>query len=392
MLKIYNSLSRKKEIFSPLKNKEVKIYVCGITPYDTTHLGHAFAYISYDVLVRYLTFKGHKVTYTQNVTDINDRDKDILERAKEQNIPWQKLADFWTKRFLDDMKSLNWIMPTNYIKASENIPSMINLIQKLLDNGFAYKKNGNVYFDISKKKDFGKLSKLNALQMMKLAKEFDEDIENLDKRHPLDITLWRAISSGQSKHIPSFESPFGPGRPGWHIECSAMSMFSLGDQIDIHGGGIDLIYPHHESEIAQSEGASHKIPFAKYWAHTSFVSYRGKKMSKSLGNLVMVSNLLRKYSSNAIKWMLLSHHYRKPWEFYENDIILAEKSWTIIENIVKENSNKDPKIDKAYMTKFINLMNNDMNTPAVLSLIFEKRKNISKHSLRKILLILGFII
>ncbi len=392
MLKIYNSFSGKKETFSPLTDKEVKIYVCGITPYDTTHLGHAFAYIFYDVLIRYLTFKGYKVTYTQNVTDINDRDKDILQRAKEQNISWQKLSDFWTKRFLDDMKRLNWIMPSNYLKASENIPSMINLIQKLLDNGFAYKKNGSVYFDISKKKDFGKLSKLNNSQMLKLAKDFDEDIDNPNKRQPLDITLWRMTSPNQAKHIPSFESPFGKGRPGWHMECSAMSMSSLGDQIDIHGGGIDLIYPHHEAEIAQSEAASGKIPFAKYWIHTASVSYRKNKMSKSLGNLLMVSSLLKGYSANAIRWMLLSHHYRKPWEFYENDIVLAQKNWTIIKNTVKENSNKDPKIDEAYMTKFINLIDNDIDTPVVLSLILEKHKNISKNSLKQILLILGFII
>lgn len=390
MLKIYNSLSGKKEIFSPLKHKEVKIYVCGITPYDTTHLGHAFSYIFYDALIRYLIFKRYKVTYTQNVTDINDRDKDILQRAKEQNMPWQKLADFWTKRFLEEMKHLDWIMPTNYMKASENIPSMINLIQKLLDNGFAYEKNSSVYFDVSMKKDFGKLSKLNVSQMIKLAREFDEDIENTDKKHPLDITLWRAISPNQPKHIPSFKSPFGKGRPGWHIECSAMSMSSLGEQIDIHGGGIDLIYPHHEAEIAQSEGASGKIPFVKYWIHTASVSYRGNKMSKSLNNLVMVSDLLKEYSLNAIRWMILSHHYRKAWEFYENDLISAQDNWKTIENVINADSKNNHKDNEIYTNKFIELMDDDINTPAVLSFILERSGNIPKHPLKQTLLILGF--
>lgn len=300
MLRLYNSLTRKKEEFILLNDKKVTIYVCGITPYDTTHLGHAFVYISFDVLIRYLKFKGYKVTYTQNVTDINDRDKDVLQRAKEQNISWQKLSDYWTKRFLNDMKTLGWIMPTNYLKASENLNSMINLIKKIITNGYAYIKNGSVYFDISKKQDFGKLSRLTNDEMLKIAEDFDEDIKNPDKKNPLDITLWRASSKNQPPHIPSFKSPFGMGRPGWHIECSAMSMSTLGDQIepfdtlrvngehyrtiDIHGGGIDLIYPHHEAEIAQSEAASRKTPFVKFWLHIGSVSYRGKKMSKSLGN------------------------------------------------------------------------------------------------------------
>lgn len=386
MLKLYNSKTRKEEEFIPFSNKKVTIYVCGITPYDTTHLGHAFTYISFDVLIRYLIYSGYSVTYTQNVTDINDRDKDILQRAKEMNIPWQKLATFWTDRFLKDMKALNWIMPNNYLKASENIDQMVILIQKLLKNGYAYIKNGSVYFDITKKNDFGKLSKLDKSQMLKKAKEFDEDILNPDKKNPLDITLWRETSKNQEKHIPSFNSPFGPGRPGWHVECSAMSTSTLGGQIDIHGGGIDLIYPHHESEIAQSEGATNKSPFVKYWMHTGSVSYKGEKMSKSLGNIVMVSDLLKKYSANSIRLALISHHYRKDWEFFEEELKKAEEKLSELFHNQKDNLDNNPKYEEEF--KFY--MDNDLNTPKILDFLMKEYKNMSKKQLSFFLSILGF--
>jgi len=370
-MKLFNSLTLKKETFAPLNDKKVTIYVCGITPYDTTHLGHAFTYIWFDVLVRYLTFKGYKVTYTQNVTDINDRDNDILKKAKELNTSWQKLGDFWTKKFLDDMKALNWIMPNNYLKASENIEPMTNLIQKLINNRYAYSRNGSVYFDIKQKKDYGKLSKLRKTEMLKIAKDFEEDIENPDKKNPLDFTLWKTSSKNQPSHIPSFDSRFGKGRPGWHIECSAMAIDTLGDRIDIHGGGIDLIYPHHEAEIVQSEGATGKKPFVKYWLHTGSVSYKGKKMSKSLGNLVMVSDLLKKFSANAIRFLLLSHHYREPWDFEEKELYEAEASMVRFRNI---------KDDSSELSKFTSFMDNDLQANLVL-------KNLKS---RTVMEILGF--
>ncbi|HSW48428.1 MAG TPA: class I tRNA ligase family protein, partial [Candidatus Saccharimonadales bacterium] len=296
---LFNSLSKKLEEFKSIEKDLVKMYVCGITPYDTTHLGHAFTYLSFDALIRYLKYKGNKVIYTQNVTDINDRDNDILKRAEEQNTTWQNLSKFWTDKFLNNMQNLNWIKPDNFLFASEQVSSMIQIIEKLLKNGCAYEVNNGIYLNIDKKKDFGKLSGFDEKKMLTVAKDFDEDLDNQDKRNKLDITLWRPTNSVQGKHIPSFESPFGPGRPGWHLECSAMAIGSLGEQIDIHGGGEDLIYPHHESEIAQSEGASGKVPFAKFWLHTGTVGYKGKKMSKSLGNLVLVSDLLKKYSANS---------------------------------------------------------------------------------------------
>src|ERR1035437_6274029 len=392
MLKFYNSLTKKKEKFKPIKPKEASLYVCGITPYDTTHVGHAFTYLSFDILVRVLKHAGFKVNYTQNVTDINDRDNDILKRAEEQNISWQKLADFWTEKFLQDMSSLNWLKPNNFIKASENIGEMINLINKLQENGFAYQKNGSVYFDISKKKDFGKLSGFNETEMLKAAKHFEEDIENPDKKNPLDFTLGRASTKDQRSHIPSFESPFSKGRPGWHIECSAMSISTLGEQIDIHGGGIDLIYPHHEAEIAQSEGATLKIPFAKYWLHTFPVSYQGKKISKSLNNIVMVSDLLKKYSPDVIRWYLISHHYRQPFEYFETDLEKANSDFLKISEYLN-NQISDLQSDENIFNKFINALEDDLNTPMALEIISQAVQDKgSVGVLKKCLSLLGFSI
>lgn len=392
MLKLYNSLTKKKEQFVPITPGKVSIYVCGITPYDTTHLGHAFTYISFDVLVRYLQFQGFRVNYTQNVTDINDRDNDILKRAKEQNISWKKLAGFWTRKFLDDMRDLNWLMPNNYVRASENLGPMLLLIQKLIKNKFAYEKNGSVYFNISRKKDYGKLSRFTKNKMLKIAKDFDEDIANKDKKNPLDITLWRGTNPNEDKHIPSFYSPFRIGRPGWHIECSAMATNTLGNQIDIHGGGIDLIYPHHEAEIAQTEGATNIIPFSRFWMHVASVSYKKEKMSKSLGNLVMISDLLKNYSSDTIRWYLISHHYRKPFEFFEEDLERSKFEFSKISEYI--NSQKlDSAFNEDFFNNFISALEDDLNTPLALKIISRISQNKgSVLTLEKCLSILGFSI
>ena len=396
-MKIYNTLSRKKEKFTSIKDNQLTIYVCGITPYDTTHLGHAFTYISFDVLIRYLEYKKYKINYTQNVTDINDRDNDILKKAKEQNISWQDLSSFWTKKFLDDMGKLNWRFPNNYLYASEQIDSMVRLIDRLIQNKIAYSVNGNVYLDVSKDKNYGKLSKLSKKEMIKIAKDYEEDVENPNKINPLDITLWRASSSNQTDHIPSFDSHFGKGRPGWHIECSAMAISTLGEQIDIHGGGKDLIFPHHEAEIAQAENATKKPPFVKTWMHAGIISYEGEKMSKSLGNLIMVSDLLKKYSSNTIRWVLLSHHYREDWEFdYKEldnaNIIIFEIEKALNAKItVNEN-------DTDYIKQLELFMDDDLDTPKVLNLIHEIAQNINSGNaksgaidfVKKALEILGF--
>lgn len=386
-MQLYNTLNRKKELFVPISEKQVTLYVCGITPYDTTHLGHAFTYISFDILVRWLTHKGYAVTYTQNVTDVNDRDKDILKRAKEQNVRWEQLAKYWTDRFLEDMSSLYWIMPNNYIKASESIPAMIDLIQKLLQKRLAYEKNGSVYFDIVKDKEYGKLSQLNYEQMIAISKDFEEDLDNPDKRNQLDITLWRSSSVNQPSHIPLFDSPFGFGRPGWHVECSAMSISTLGAQIDIHGGGTDLIYPHHEAEIAQAEGATGKKPFARHWMHTGVVAYKGEKMSKSKGNLIMISDLLKKYSPNAIRWVLLSNHYRTSWKFKEKAVAKAEET---LQKLLKKSKGAKTPQNGALWTNFTKLIDNDLNTPEALSLIIKALSRGANDFVSTALQILGF--
>ena len=387
---LYNSLVRKKELFIPLNKNTVTLYVCGITPYDITHLGHAFTYLSFDILVRYLKYLGFKVIYTQNVTDINDRDKDILERAKQQNIPWKKLAEVSTKKFLEDMRHLNWIMPTNYLKASESINSVIFFIKKLLANGFAYEVKGSVYLNIDKDRQYGKLSRLTQEKMLEIAKNFDEDLDNPDKKNSLDVTLWRAATPDQPEHIPSFASSFGKGRPGWHMECSAMSMSTLGEQIDIHGGGIDLLFPHHEAEIAQSEGATGKKPFVRYWMHTGNIFYRGEKMSKSKGNLVLVSSLLQKYTANALRWLLFSHHYRESWEFKEKELDKAEQTFARLAKLISQKrSSADNKI---LWQMFANAMNDNLDTPKTLLLIKNAAEKGDLHFAKTALQKLGFLL
>lgn len=387
---IFNSLTAKLELFKPISKKEVTLYVCGITPYDTTHLGHAFTYISFDVLVRFLRFRGYSVIYTQNVTDINDRDNDILKRAQEQNTTWQALSNYWTKRFLSDMKNLNWIMPTNFLYASGQIQQMISLIEKIIKNGLGYVAGSGVYLGTAKDPTFGVLSKLSQAEMIAKAKEFEEDLDNPDKRHPLDITLWKLRTPDQPKHIPSFESPWGKGRPGWHIECSAMAISSLGEQIDIHGGGRDLIYPHHKSEIAQSEAATGKAPFAKYWFHSGIVSYQGEKMSKSKGNLVMVSNLLKKYSVNALRFLLLSHHYREDWEYSEKELIDAEKKINFLESAMKNSMPSKEDQSNNFQDSFIEAMENDLDTGKALDFLYSLAKAGQTRELKKLYYFLGF--
>jgi L-cysteine:1D-myo-inositol 2-amino-2-deoxy-alpha-D-glucopyranoside ligase len=269
------------------------------------------------------------------------------------------------------MKTLNWILPTNLIRASESVNAAITIIQKLLRKNIAYQVKGCVYLNISKFPDFGKLSRFNKTKMLEVAKDFEEDLNNPDKKDPLDITLWRGSEFNQGKHIPIFQSPFGPGRPGWHIECSSMAISTLGQQIDIHGGGKDLIFPHHESEIAQSEAATGEIPFAKTWMHTGTVYYKKEKMSKSKGNLVMVSDLLRKYSGNAIRWLLLSNHWRKDWEFKDEDLRLAQENVNKVEDKLKHQNSRFGDNPKELM-EFTKIMDQNLDTPKALKFLLQK--------------------
>jgi L-cysteine:1D-myo-inositol 2-amino-2-deoxy-alpha-D-glucopyranoside ligase len=380
-MKLYNTLSETIENFSSLEKNTVKLYVCGITPYDTTHLGHAFTYTQFDVLVRFLKFQGYKVKYTQNVTDIDD---DIIKRARQVGKDWKKLGTFWTNKFTKDMKSLNNIPPTHYVKATETIPAIIKIIEKLESDGFAYEKNGNVYFSVQQDHEYGKLSKYSREQMIVLSRERGADPLDPNKTDPLDFILWQKSKNDE----PFWESKWSKGRPGWHIECSAMVYKYLGKKIDIHGGGSDLAYPHHESEIAQSEQFTGELPFSQIWMHIGMVGYLGEKMSKSLGNLVMVSNLLKNYSPNAIRYLLLSHYYREPWEFFQEELdSVAEKVNKLEEKIRKNNYTQK---EKPNIETFTKALSDDLNTPKALEVIDEtvKKRNITEA--KKMLEVLGF--
>lgn len=311
----------------------------------------------------------------QNVTDIDD---DILKRAKQENKDWKELGYFWTDRFLEDIKRLNIKMPDHYVRATDSIETIIFLTQELLKKGYAYKKDGNVYFDYTAFNKYGNLSGLNMDQMFVLSKERGGNPDDPLKKHPLDFVLWQKSAVGE----PFWISGWGNGRPGWHIECSAMIKKYLGDRIDIHGGGEDLIFPHHESEIAQSESATGEKPFVGYWMHVAMLKYKREKMSKSLQNLVLVDDLLKKYEGDAIRWMLLSHHYRKPWEFFYEELDKAEK--TVLS--LKKKTDKSAAGD---IKQVESLLEDDMNTPFAINII---QHSFSGATLQKTLALLGFMI
>ena len=307
-MKLFNTLTQSLQEFTSLKDP-VSIYVCGVTPYDTTHLGHAFTYMTFDTLIRYLEYKGQKVRYVQNVTDVDD---DVIRKARELGIRWDDLGNREIKRFLGDMDSLNVRRPDVYARATDEIERIIELTKTLVERGFAYISEGCVFFSIEKDPEFGVMAQaigLNDYQsMLAIANERGNFPDDKRKRAPLDFIIWQA----QAPDEPAWESPWGPGRPGWHVECSSMSMHYLGQQIDIHGGGADLAFPHHTCEIAQSEHYSGKAPFVGTWMHVGMVYQDGEKMSKSLGNLTLVRDLLKEYDANAIRLVLQSHHYRYP--------------------------------------------------------------------------------
>ncbi len=365
-LRLYNSLGKQLQNFEPINNGEVTIYVCGITPDAATHLGHAFTYITFDVLIRYLKFKGLKVTYLQNVTDIDD---DIIARSKKAGEDWQSFGDKWTKVFLDCMGQLNWIAPTSYVKATDAISTIIKIVEGLIQKGFAYESMGNVYFEVNKFTKYGELSGLNIEEMVKISSDRGADPTDPAKKNPLDFIFWQKAKDGE----PTWDSPWGKGRPGWHIECSAMIFENLGIQIDIHGGGEDLIYPHHESEIAQSESFTNKSPFVKHWMHVVYLRHEGEKMSKSLGNLVHVADVLKKYSPNAIRFYLLSHHYRKQWDYSFTELEEAASKMEHLENSVTDEESE-------FDSDFIEALENDLNTPKALEILCVKKpKGLKAH-------------
>ncbi len=366
-MKLFNTLTQSLEDFVPIDNT-VRIYVCGVTPYDTTHLGHAFTYVSFDTLIRYLEHRGHTVRYVQNVTDIDD---DIIRKSKELGLAWDELGHRETTRFLRDMDSLNVRRPDVYAKATEEIANIVTIVQGLIERGHAYVNDNCVFYSIKSDPDFGVMARSIGLNnydaMLAIANERGNFPNDPRKHDPLDFVLWQAQAPGE----PAWESPWGPGRPGWHIECSAMSMHYLGEQIDIHGGGSDLAFPHHTCEIAQSEHYTGKAPFSRFWLHTGMVYQDGEKMSKSLGNLTLVSNLLKDYTPDTIRVVLQQHHYRMPWECFPADLQGAAhivETFAQVRALVGRDAQGE---NEMLRSRFKAAMENDLNTPEAILLLKE---------------------
>jgi cysteinyl-tRNA synthetase len=371
-LRIYNSLTRCKVEFHPQHPEQITMYVCGVTVYDYCHLGHARAYVVWDMVRRYLQYRfgaTHRVHYVQNITDIDDK---ILKRANELGITMQELAETYIKACAEDMAKLNILPADRYPRATEYVPAMIRFIQELEAQGYAYASGGDVYYAVQKFPEYGKLSHRQLSNMQAGASGRVEEGEQ--KRYPLDFALWKAAKPKE----PYWESPWGRGRPGWHIECSAMVKECLGDTIDIHAGGADLQFPHHENEIAQSEAVTKK-PLARFWMHNGFVNINGEKMSKSLGNFKTLRSLLAVYEPMAIRLFILQSHYRQPIDFTEEAIAASTKAWHTIEEAIASWNGKLPEQgekDNSYVEKFTEAMDDDFNTAVALSVIFELSKKL----------------
>ncbi|MCD8554709.1 MAG: cysteine--tRNA ligase [Seleniivibrio sp.] len=371
MLTVYNTLTGQKEVFKSIEDKKVKMYVCGVTVYDFCHIGHARSSTVFDVIRRYLLHKGYEVTFVKNFTDIDDK---IIKRSNEQNILWTELTDRFIKEHDADMDALNIMRPDFTPKATDYIGKMIEMCETLIAKGFAYESNGDIYYRVQKFEDYGKLSHRKLDDMMAGAR-----IEvNDNKENPFDFVLWKASKPGE----PSWKSPWGPGRPGWHIECSVMSEDILGLPFDIHGGGRDLVFPHHENEIAQSEAAC-GCEFSKYWIHNGFVNVNQEKMSKSLGNFFTIRTVLEEFNPEIVRFFLLTTHYRSSLDFSQDHLLEAERSldriYTMLDELNRFNAGKKG-VDVAaeamnasdvFMEKFDDAMDDDFNTPEVLAALFE---------------------
>lgn len=364
-MKLFNTLTQSLETFTPIDDT-VRIYVCGVTPYDTTHLGHAFTYVSFDTLIRYLEYRGYTVRYVQNVTDIDD---DVLRKARELGMNWDELGRRETERFLRDMDTLNVRRPDVYARATDEIAGIIEIVKSLVEGGYAYVNEGCVFYSVKSDPNFGVLGRAIGLNdyksMLEVANERGNYPDDPRKKDPLDFVLWQAQAPGE----PAWKSPWGPGRPGWHIECSAMSMHYLGPQLDIHGGGEDLVFPHHTCEIAQSEHYTGKVPFSRFWVHTGMVHQDGVKMSKSLGNLTLVSDLLKTYTPDAIRVVLQNHQYRYPWECFPDDLQVATETVELFQHVRSLVGREATGENTTLRSRFQAAMETDLNTPEALLLL-----------------------
>jgi len=385
-LRVYNTMTQKKEEFIPLQKGHIGMYACGVTVYDLCHIGHARSAVVFDVIYRYLRYKGYEVTYVRNFTDVDDK---IINRAQQEGVSTEEIAARYIKEFYADMGALGMLPPTIEPKATEHIPEMIALVQRLMEKGHAYQVEGDVYYAVESFPAYGKLSKRSLDEMQAGARvEVDER-----KKNPLDFALWKAAKPGE----PSWDSPWGKGRPGWHIECSAMSQKYLGDTLDIHGGGKDLIFPHHENEIAQAEGATGR-PFVRFWLHNGFVNIAKEKMSKSLGNFLTIKEILKDYHPEVVRLFLLSRHYRSPVDYSTQGMEEArqnlERFYQTLAGIdevlqkteevgkQKGGSSSEGKKAlqkaKAFIKSFEEAMDDDFNTAAALAPLFELSHDLNR--------------
>ena len=379
-LRVYNTLTRQKDEFVPLEEGKVRMYSCGPTVYDYFHIGNARAFVVPDLIRKYLQYKGYDVTYVQNITDIEDK---IIKRAKERGVRPEDIVNEFTQAFFDDRALLGVTPPDFQPRATEYISEIVSMVQKLISNGLAYERNGDVYFDVSAFPNYGKLSNQSIEDLQAGARV---DVGEM-KDDPLDFALWKAAKPGE----PSWDSPWGKGRPGWHIECSAMSSKLLGETFDIHCGGIDLVFPHHENEIAQSEGTTGK-QFVKYWVHNGFVNINGQRMGKSLGNFKTIRDITKSYPGRVIRYFLISTHYRKPVNFSDQEMEMCSKSLERLENTVfnalhfcglkpeeikskaegvcKDGSSMGKAIEKA-RGEFVEYMDDDFNSAGAIAVMHD---------------------
>ncbi len=376
-LMLYNTLSRKKEEFKPINGKKINLFVCGITPYNYAHIGHAKTYIQFDIIVKFLRYIGYNVFYLQNVTDIDDK---IINRADELKITPKELAGKFEKFYHEDEKSLGINSVTKYARATDYIKEIVSQVERLIDKGYAYKTYDGYYYDLSKFREYGKLSGRTVLEAEDAVSRIDEGVE---KKNKGDFCLWKFYKNGG----PFWDTEIGKGRPGWHIEDTAITEKFFGPQYDIHGGAVDLIFPHHEAEIAQIEAVSGKKPMVSYWMHTGFLNIDSKKMSKSLGNFITIKDVLKKYDAKALRLFFIMSHYRSPINFSEKSLEQAEATLKNLNNNLRDlkESKKDiPKefIDKA-REEFLKAMYDDIDTPKALTVIFDLIREANKLSYGK---------
>ena len=370
-MRLYNTLAGEVQEFAPADGKTVKMYVCGVTPYSSTHVGHALSYVAFDVLRRYLEHLEYEVVHVQNFTDVDDK---IIQQAGEQGIDTIELADRYIEDFFRAVDALNVKRAHVYPRATQEIGPIIETIQTLIDKGFAYPAGGDVFFRVTRSSDYGKLSHRTLDGMQAGARvEVDED-----KEHPMDFVLWKGARPGE----PAWDSPWGQGRPGWHIECTSMSMTYLGESLDIHGGGQDLIFPHHENEIAQSEASTGVAPFSRYWVHNGLLQLGQDKMSKSLGNLVSVEDALQRHSGESLRLYFLSSHYRSPLHYSDEGCAAMERSLQRLrEPLNRPGAGGSGELDPApFQKRFLQAMDDDLNTPRALAALFDLAREINRCS------------